>query len=160
MRDLSKPLAPTYGDPKKEAAPKKMKKKRTPNAEELRTATSSPVIYNTAGGGKGMYKSGSKYVNDKPKRGYDDAYKMQMAGPRSGGRKLKKSSTTISSPTSIKMGKKVTVKPNSKKEKKAFDKQGRKIKREVKKEIRQENRTEKKGKRLGERMMKSVTKKL
>lgn len=109
-RDLSSPLAPTYGNPKKtkKAAPKKLKKKPTPRAEQLRTATSSPQKYNTAGGGQGLYKSGSKYVNDKPKRGYDDAYKMQMAGPRSGGRKLKKSSTTISSPTSIKMKKKVS----------------------------------------------------
>tara|TARA_R110000782_G_scaffold31233_5_gene77068 strand:+ start:96 stop:452 length:357 start_codon:yes stop_codon:yes gene_type:complete len=110
MRDLSSPLAPTYGDPKKKknkAALKKLKKKPTSRTEQLRTATSSPQKYNTAGGGQGLYKSGSKYVNDKPKRGYYDAYKSQMAGPRSGGRKLKKSSTTPLY-TSIKMRKKVS----------------------------------------------------
>ena len=73
----------------KGGALKPLKKKPTSSTEQLRTATSSPVIYNTAGGGKGMYKSGSKYVNDKPKRGYYDAYESQMSGPRSRGRKLK-----------------------------------------------------------------------
>ena len=66
--------------------PKKLKKKPTPRAEELRTATSSRVKYNTASGGKGTYGSGSRDGN---KRGYDDAYEIQMRGPRSRGRKLK-----------------------------------------------------------------------
>ena len=99
---------------KRKAAPKKLNKKKTPSAATLRTATSSRVKYNTASGGAGTYGSGSR-----GKRGYDDAYKMQMAGPRSRGRKLKKSSTTILSPTSIKMGKKVSKakkkKPRTKK---------------------------------------------
>jgi len=117
MRDLSTPLASTYGKPKKrKAAPKKLKKKKTPSAETLRTATSSRVKYKTASGGRGSYGSGGRALRGgHVKRGYDDAYKMQMAGPRSGGRKLKKSSTTISSPTSIKMGKKVSKAKKKKK---------------------------------------------
>lgn len=110
-RDLSNPLAPTYGDPKKKkAAPKKLKKRRMPNTEELRDATSSRIKVNTAMGGTRLEGSGARY-----KRGYYDAYKSQRSGPRSHGRKLKKSSTTILSPTSIKMGKKVSKAKKKKK---------------------------------------------
>ena len=45
MRDLSKPLAPTYGDPVK-----KMKKKATPSQRDLRAATSkAKKVFNAYG---------------------------------------------------------------------------------------------------------------
>tara|TARA_R110000796_G_scaffold171829_1_gene288859 strand:- start:560 stop:862 length:303 start_codon:yes stop_codon:yes gene_type:complete len=77
MRDLSKPLAPTYGDPKPKAAPKKMKKKPTPSQNALRAATSrNPKVYN-AYGREVTYQTHMK--GKKKQDGYFDASKKKQS---------------------------------------------------------------------------------
>ena len=80
MRDLSKPLAPSYGDPKPKAAPKKLKKKRTPSQRNLRTATSRAPKVTNAYGKNVTYQTHMK--GKKKQVGYDDAMKKRRSDMR------------------------------------------------------------------------------
>jgi len=75
MRDLSKPLAPTYGDPVK-----KMKKKATPSQRDLRAATSkAKKVFNAYG----KEVTQTTHMKGKKKQdGYNDAMEKRRSDMR------------------------------------------------------------------------------
>lgn len=79
MRDLSKPLASTYGDPvkKKKSSLKLMKKKPTPSQDALRRATSKKAPSYDAYGNNTTVQTHMK--GKVQQDGYNDAMKKKQA---------------------------------------------------------------------------------
>jgi|TARA_R110001606_G_scaffold81938_3_gene188350 hypothetical protein len=184
MRDLARPLAPTFGKPKKKKAAPKKTLTVTGSKSNVKQGREHPKpighFYGQTSTGVSTFtkkrrdgtvkKTITSTSTRKERRGKSDARTDKTTKTKYSKDGLVKKSKTL------KRGSRKTTKSAMKAardmrtygkgakvtfvQKSDYDKRGRQIKREVKKEIRQENRKEKKGKRLGKRMMKSVTKKL